>query len=117
MESKLYVGNLPYSTTADDLRTLFSQAGKVVSADVINDRMSGQSKGFAFVQMETSAEAEKAITMFNGYKMGNRELKVNLARPKEDTGRGGGFGGPRGGNGGGYNRGGGRDRDGGSRRF
>jgi hypothetical protein len=56
--------------------------------------------------------------MFNGYKMGNRELKVNMARPKEDTGRGGGFGGPRGGSGGGYNRGGGnRDRDGGSRRF
>jgi RNA recognition motif-containing protein len=118
MESKLYVGNLPYSTTEDDLRTLFAQAGKVVSADVIKDRMSGTSKGFAFVQMETSAEAEKAISMFNGYKMGNRELKVNMARPKEDTGRGGGFGGPRGGSGGGYNRGGGnRDRDGGSRRF
>jgi RNA recognition motif-containing protein len=117
MESKLYVGNLPYSTSADDLRNLFSQAGTVVSADVIMDRMSGQSKGFAFVQMETPAEAEKAISMFNGYKMGNRELKVNLARPKEDTGRGG-FGGPRGGSGG-YNRGGGggRDRDGGSRRF
>jgi len=116
MESKLYVGNLPYSTTEDDLRTLFSQAGTVVSADVIKDRMSGTSKGFAFVQMESPAEAEKAISMFNGYKMGNRELKVNLARPKEDTGRGG-FGGPRGGSGG-YNRGGGnRDRDGGSRRF
>lgn len=116
MESKLYVGNLPYSTTGDQLRELFSQAGKVVSADVIMDRMSGQSKGFAFVQMETPAEAEKAISMFNGYKMGNRELKVNVARPREDSGRGG-FGGPRGGSGGGYNRGGGRDRDGGSRRF
>ena len=115
MEPKLYVGNLPYSTTGEQLREMFSQAGKVVSADVIKDRMSGQSKGFAFVQMETQAEAEKAISMFNGFKMGNRELKVNLARPKEDTGRG--FGGPRGGSGGGYNRGGGRDRDGGSRRF
>ena len=99
MEVKLYVGNLSYSTTEDELRTLFAQAGTVVSADVIKDRMTGTSKGFAFVTMSAQAEAQKAISMFNGYSLGNRELKVNEARPKEEFGRGGGsgFGGPRGG--------------------
>lgn len=124
MEVKLYVGNLSYSTTGDELRTLFAQAGTVVSADIIMDRMTGTSKGFAFITMSSQAEAQKAISMFNGYSLGNRELKVNAARPKEETGRGGGFGGPRGG-GGGYGRGGqggpgGRDnrRDsGGQRRY
>ena len=121
MEDKLYVGNLSYSTTEDELRTLFAQAGTVVSADIIKDRMTGTSKGFAFITMSSQAEAQKAISMFNGYSLGNRELKVNAARPKEETGRGGGgFGGPRGG---GYGRGGqggpgGRDnrRDGGGQR-
>ena len=92
MESKLYVGNLSYSTTEDDLRTLFAQAGTVSSVALIKDRDSGQSKGFAFVEMSNQVEAEKAISMFNGKMMGERELKVNLARPREDRG---GFGGAR----------------------
>ncbi len=95
MESKLYVGNLSYSTTEDDLRTLFAQAGTVSSVALIKDRDSGQSKGFAFIEMSTQVEAEKAISMFNGKMVGERELKVSLARPRED--RGGGFGGNRGG--------------------
>ncbi len=118
MEVKLYVGNLSYSTTEDELRTLFAQAGTVVSADIIKDRMTGTSKGFAFITMSSQAEAQKAISMFNGYSLGNRELRVNEARPKEETGRGGGFGGPRGGFGrGGQGGPGGRDRrDGGGQR-
>jgi RNA recognition motif-containing protein len=122
METKLYVGNLSYNTTEDGLRTLFAQAGTVVAVDVIKDRMTGSSKGFAFVQMSNQAEAENAIRMFNGYSLDSRDLKVNVARPKEETGRGGGgFGGPRrggGGGGGGYDRGGqgnrGGDRRGGN---
>ena len=86
MESKLYVGNLAYSTTEEDLRALFAQAGTVTSVALIKDRDSGQSKGFAFVEMGNQAEAEKAISMFNGTQMKDRELKVNLARPREDRG-------------------------------
>ena len=86
MESKLYVGNLSYSTTEDDLRTLFSQAGTVTSVALIKDRDSGQSKGFAFIEMSTRAEADKAISMFNGYSTGNRELSVSIARPREERG-------------------------------
>lgn len=122
MASKLYVGNLPYSTSEDDLRNLFSQAGAVASVAVIKDRDTGRSKGFAFVEMASEAEADKAVRMFNGYEMDGRPLKVDLARPQED--RGGGFGGGRGGGyGGGGGRGGGsRDRDrrgggGGTRRY
>ena len=121
MESKLYVGNLSYSTTEDDLRTLFFQAGTVASVTLIKDRDSGQSKGFAFVEMSTQAEAEKAITMFNGFNVGNRELKVSLARPREErSGGGGGFGGgDRGGNRGGPggNRGGHRPQRGNGKRY
>jgi len=109
MDSKLYVGNLPFSATGEALRELFSQAGTVTSADVIMDRISGRSKGFGFVEMASQAEAEKAISMFNGYMMDNRELRVNIARPREDSGRSFGGGGgrrPGGGGGGGYNRGG-----------
>src|SRR5512135_2458559 len=96
MESKLYVGNLPYSTSEDELRSLFSQAGTVASVAVIKDRDTGQSKGFAFVEMSNQVEAEKAISMFNGHSMGQRELKVSLARPRDDRGGGGGgFGGGR----------------------
>jgi RNA recognition motif-containing protein len=95
MESKLYVGNLSYSTTEEDLKTLFAQAGTVASVALIKDRDSGQSKGFAFIEMSTQVEAEKAISTFNGYQMGDRELKVSMARPKEETGRGG-FGNNRG---------------------
>ncbi len=91
MESKLYVGNLPYSTTEDELRNLFGQAGTVSSVAVIKDRDTGQSKGFAFVEMSNQAEAEKAISMFNGHSMGQRELRVSMARAREE--RGGGYGG------------------------
>jgi RNA recognition motif-containing protein len=114
MGSKLYVGNLAYTTTDDEIRTLFGQAGTVVSVEVIKDRDTGQSKGFAFVEMSTQAEAEKAITTFNGYTLSNRQLKVNPARPREER-SGGGYGGDRGG----YSRGGGygdRNRSGGSNR-
>ncbi len=106
MESKLYVGNLPYSTTEDELRNLFSQAGSVTSVAIIKDRDTGQSKGFAFVEMSNQVEAEKAISMFNGRSMGQREMKVSLARPREERGGGGGYGGRGGGRrsdrGGGY---------------
>jgi RNA recognition motif-containing protein len=86
MESKLYVGNLSYSTTEDDLRTLFFQAGTVSSVALIKDRDSGQSKGFAFVEMSNQSEAQKAISMFNGYNLGDRELRVSIARPREERG-------------------------------
>ncbi len=101
MESKLYVGNLPYSTTEDELRNLFSQAGSVSSVALIKDRDTGQSKGFAFVEMSNQAEAEKAISMFNGHSLGQRELKVSMARAREERG---GFGGGYGGRGGGGRR-------------
>ena len=84
MEVKLYVGNLSYTTTEEDLRTLFSQAGTVASVAVIKDRDSGQSKGFAFVEMSTQAEAEKAIAQFNAKDFQDRALTVNLARPREE---------------------------------
>lgn len=121
METKLYVGNLSYNTTEDGLRELFAQAGTVVAVDLIKDRETGSSKGFAFVQMSNQAEAENAIRMFNGYSLDSRDLKVNVARPKEETGRGG-FGGPHRGGGGGYgrgqgNRGGDRRGGGGQRRY
>ena len=99
METKIYVGNLSYDTTEDDLRTLFAQAGTVASVALIKDRDTGQSKGFAFVEMSNQSEAEKAIQTFNGYTQANRPLKVNLARPREERSFGGG--------GGGYGRGGG----------
>ena len=84
MAKKLYVGNLPYSTTADDLKSQFSQAGSVESATVITDRMSGRSKGFGFVEMATEEEAAKAIEMFNGKETDGRALTVNEARPMEE---------------------------------
>lgn len=87
MEVKLYVGNLAYSATEDSLRTLFTQAGTVTSVALIKDRETGQSKGFAFIEMSTQAEAQKAISMFNGFMAGDRELKVNMARPREERGR------------------------------
>ena len=109
MEAKLYVGNLPYNTADADLQTMFSQAGTVKSAQVIKDRESGRSKGFAFVEMSTSDEANAAINMFNGKDFNGRPLTVNLARPREE--RSGGGGGFRGGSGGGGSRRGGGDRD------
>jgi len=122
MEVKLYVGNLSYDTTEDDLRTLFAQAGSVASVALIKDRDTGRSKGFAFVEMSNQSEAEKAISMFNAYKMNERELTVNMARPREDR-RGGGFDNRRGGGGygnrsqGGPRGRGGRRSGGGTRRY
>ncbi len=88
METKLYVGNLSYATNEEELRNLFSQAGTVATVELIKDRDTGQSKGFAFVQMGNQSEAEKAISMFNGYELGNRQLKVNIARPREERPQG-----------------------------
>jgi RNA recognition motif-containing protein len=117
MEVKLYVGNLSYSTTEDDLRTMFEQAGSVKSVTLIKDRDTGRSKGFAFVEMSTQAEAEKAISMLNSTEIGGRAINVNMARPKEEGSRGGGGGGGygnrRGGGGGGGGRSGGPPRRGG----
>ena len=87
MDVKLYVGNLPFSIDEEKLRTLFNEAGTVVSVSMIKDRYTGESRGFAFVEMTTQVEAEKAMGMFNGYFLDNRELKVNLARPREDRKR------------------------------
>jgi RNA recognition motif-containing protein len=84
MDVRLYVGNLSYSTTEDDLRTLFAQAGTVASVAVIKDRDTGQSKGFGFVEMATQAEAQKAISLLNGKDFKDRALTVNLARPREE---------------------------------
>jgi RNA recognition motif-containing protein len=108
MSKKLYVGNLAFQTTSQNLQELFSQAGTVESASVIEDRDTGQSKGFAFVEMSTDEEAAAAIEQFNGKEVAGRMLKVNEARPRENRGGGGGrgFGGNRGGGHGG-NRGGG----------
>ena len=90
METKLYVGNLSYDTTPETLQSLFEQAGTVKSVDIIKDRATGRSKGFGFVEMDTQSEAESAISQFNGYTLDNRELKVNIARPREERPRGGG---------------------------
>jgi RNA recognition motif-containing protein len=97
MAMRLYVGNLPYSTTDEDLKNLFSQSGTVSSATVIMDKMTGRSKGFGFVEMSTDEEAKAAIESFNGKDMDGRPLTVNEARPMEPraprTGGGGGYGG------------------------
>ena len=82
MDVKLYVGDLPYLTTDDELRTLFAQAGTVASAAVIKDRDTGTSKGFGFVAMTTRAEAENAIQLLDNYALGEHSLKVSLARPR-----------------------------------
>jgi len=87
METKLYVGNLPYSARSEGLQELFARAGTVASANVITDRESGRSKGFGFVEMGSPEEAEKAIQMFNGYSFEGRDLRVNIARPREDRPR------------------------------
>ncbi len=87
MAKKLYVGGLPYKTTDDELRDLFSKAGTVASATIIMDKMTGRSKGFGFVEMESDEEANSAIDMFNGQDFGGRNILVNEARPKEDRPR------------------------------
>lgn len=107
---KLYVGNLSFSTTEGDLSNLFSQVGEIQSLRLMTDRDTGQSRGFAFVELANRSEGEQAISQFNELMFGGRNIKVNEAKPQEDRGgrggRGGGYGGNRGGHGG--NRGGGR---------
>jgi cold-inducible RNA-binding protein len=88
---KLYVGNLPYTTTNDDLKNVFAAVGAVATATVIMDKMSGRSKGFGFVEFESDSDADKAIEMFNGKDMGGRPLTVNEARPMQPR-NGGAFG-------------------------
>ncbi len=108
MAKKLYVGGLSYDTKEKTLQDLFSEAGTVVSSAVITDRATGRSKGFGFVEMSTEAEAQKAISMFNGKEVDGRNLTVNEARPMESRSDRGGFnrGGDRGyGGHGGGNRG------------
>lgn len=107
MGKKLYCGNLGYGVTNADLDQLFSQFGQVQSAEVINDRDTGRSKGFGFVEMSTEAEAQAAINGINGTEHDGRTLTVNEARPREDRRGGGGGGGGRGGYGGGRGGGGG----------
>ena len=118
MGKKLYVGNLSYQVDSSELEQLFGQHGTVVSAQIINDRDTGRSKGFGFVEMGTDEEAQAAITALNGQEHGGRALTVNEARPREERGGGGGgggrggFGGGRGGFGGGGGSGGGGGRGG-----
>jgi len=114
MNKNLYVGNLSFKITDDDLKSNFSEAGEVVSAAIIKDKFTGQSKGFGFVEMKTEEGATEAIKKFHGGMLDGRAITVNEARPKKEFGAGGGGGGNRGGfrgsrsGGGGGNRGGGR---------
>ena len=112
MSTRLYVGNLNFRTTSDELREMFSQAGEVENATVVEDRDTGRSRGFGFVEMATAEGAAAAIEQFNGKEFGGRTLTVNEARPRVERGGGGGGygGGGGGGRGGGY--GGGGDRGG-----
>lgn len=93
MAQRLFVGNLPFSVDSTQLQDLFAQAGQVVVAEVKTDRMTGRSRGFAFVEMSTDEETQKAIEMFNGFDMEGRKIVVNVARPPEERPQGGGFGG------------------------
>lgn len=97
----IFVGNLSFNTNEDDLRAAFEAYGQVSSARIITDRETGRSRGFAFVEMSDSSEAQAAISGLDGRDMDGRNLKVNEAKPKEEGGRGGGGGGYRGGGGGG----------------
>lgn len=98
MQKKLFVGGLSYNTDVEEIRELFSQAGEVVSANIIKDKFSNQSRGFGFVEMATEEQAAEAIKRFNGAQLGGRNLVVNESRPQEkksfgsrDSGGGGGF--------------------------
>jgi RNA recognition motif-containing protein len=107
-QNKLYVGNLPFSATEDEISDAFSAHGTVQSVAVITDRETGRPRGFAFVEMASDSEAQAAVEAMDGRDFGGRNLKVNIARPRESRGGGGGGGGGRGGYGGG---GGGGRRD------
>jgi RNA recognition motif-containing protein len=105
MATRLFVGNLTYNSTENDLQDYFAQAGTVVSVDIMQDRATGRSRGFAFVEMSSQAEADKAVQMFHQKDFQGRTLTVNEARPREERAGGGGGGGGRdhrGGGGGGY---------------
>ncbi|PIR85253.1 RNA-binding protein [Candidatus Kaiserbacteria bacterium CG10_big_fil_rev_8_21_14_0_10_45_20] len=99
MGKKLFVGNVPYSITEDQLKEIFSEAGTVESVAIITDKMTGRPRGFVFVEMSSDEEAAKAVEILNGKEVEGRELNVNEARPREEGGSRGGYGG---GNGGGY---------------
>jgi len=120
MGTKLYVGNLSFNTTENELQELFAQAGAVQEVTLMQDKFTGKSRGFAFVTMSSEQEAQNAITQFNGKSVEGRSLTVNEARPREPRppggGGGGGGGGGRGGYGGGGGGYGGGRRDGGQRR-
>lgn len=118
MTMKLYVGNLSFSTSSQDLQELFAQAGTVESASVVEDRDTGRSRGFGFVEMSSKEEGEAAIAQFHGKEVNGRSLTVNEAKPRENRGGGGrgGYGGNRGGGGYGGNRGGGYGGGGGGNR-
>ncbi len=106
MSMKLYVGNLSFDTTQQDLEKLFGEIGTVTSTNIIEDRETGRPRGFGFIEMSSKEEGQNAISQLNGKEVGGRELKVNEAKPQENRGGGGGRGGY-GGGGGGYNGGGG----------
>ncbi len=119
MNNKLFVGNLHFDVTENDLQDLFAQHGSVSEVNLMVDRSTGRSRGFAFVTMATDEAAQTAITALNGYNLQGRNLTVNIARPREERSGGGGFGGGggyRGGGGGGYRGGGGGGRGRGPRR-
>ncbi len=101
MAKKLFVGGLPWATTNDDLKDLFSQAGTVASATIITDKMTGRSRGFGFVEFESDADADNALNMFNGKEYNGRNLVVNEAKPMTDRPQRSNGGGGRGGYGGG----------------
>ncbi|MDT4966028.1 MAG: hypothetical protein QOJ64_765 [Acidobacteriota bacterium] len=111
MSMKLYVGNLSFQTTSDELQQLFAQAGTVESSAVVEDRDTGRSRGFGFIEMSTAEEGKTAIEQFNGKEVNGRNLTVNEAKPREN--RSGGGGGGRGG----YGGGGGGGRNGGNSRW
>jgi len=91
MNVKLYVGNLPFDITEDAIREMFAASGTVASVALIKDRATGTSKGFAFVEMSTQKEAQTAISTLNGRTVGDRQLSVSVARPREERGQGGGY--------------------------
>jgi cold-inducible RNA-binding protein len=102
MAQKLFVGGIAFSTTPDGLREFFAQSGTVLSADVVTDQSTGRSRGFGFVEMATAEEAQKAVADLNGRELDGRRLNVDVAKPKTNDSRSGGFGGQRRGGGGGW---------------